>query len=243
MILTENKEAVSGVLQAVRKSQGFNIREGIHVSDLVYCLMKGYLRKTTPVPIIEEDAVTLMWLLGRGHHGIFEIGASEVPVEAGGIVGTVDLIQLDDHGENYPVEIKTTRQSANRAIIDQTHWFQQLASYCCMLDTEDGQLWVMYLNGNYKPPTPILKVYNLHFSYSDLAAWWGEMTRRKELLTAMLSVSRAEFAEHPEELIGLIPYHHTWECSYCSFKGKECPGGEGVNEGYLIPSMGVKEVG
>ena len=176
MILTEDKDAVSKVLQAVRKSQGFNVREGIHVSDLVYCLHKAYIRRIALEPIVEEDAVTLMWLLGRGHHGIFEIGASEVPVEADEIVGTVDLIQVAAGGWNYPVEIKTTRQSSNRPIIDQTHWFQQLASYCYMLGRQSGQLWVMYLNGNYKPPTPVPLAWNLEFSARELQENWQMLT-------------------------------------------------------------------
>ena len=112
----------------------------IHVSDLVYCLKKAFWRRQGYEEEFGEKDLTVRGL-GRGHHGFLEVlqGAlREVEVERFGVVGTLDML------EDYPIEIKTTRQPVEAKNIP-AHYLRQLAYYCILTGSQKGYLIVFQL--------------------------------------------------------------------------------------------------
>lgn len=150
---------------------------------------------------------------------------SERKLFVDGVHGTADYV--DEQG--FPWEIKATYASAARPIADTTHYFDQLAAYCCMLGVTKGYLAAFYINGYYdfqrKNPRPgaipgersTLQVYEVQFTEEELMDHWTRLMKRADILT-----SAATLAEIP---VGL---HYKWECGYCPFLNKQCAGGDAL---------------
>ena len=97
-------------IEKLQKKFG-DIRDGIHVSDLVYCLREAYFRKTNPVAFTEKQLG--YFVDGARRHGELQnlLGAkNEVQVERFGVLGSIDVL-LDK-----PCEIKTTRAKFHKEI-------------------------------------------------------------------------------------------------------------------------------
>src|SRR3954467_8123632 len=118
MILRENPAAAAAMIAAAKATQALAHprAEGIHVSDLIYCLRKAWYKRNgyTEPESVEQDT---MFLMGQGHHGLLQCeGEYEkaIPLALAGetVHGTVDLCLPD----GTPVEIKTTRYSANKDV-------------------------------------------------------------------------------------------------------------------------------
>lgn len=223
MILQENPAAARAMIETAKAAQdaAHPRAEGLHVSDLVYCLRKSWYQRNGYIgPSNPQDDVIL--LMGQGHHGLIQNCsgiAVELPVElelAGVTVhGTVDLVQAGP----LPVEIKTTRSSAKKDVASQSaHYIEQLASYVLALGVTRGRLAIWHLNGDYsKGPAsnPQLRVWDVEFERVELASWKRELTRRVIEL---------------EDGRPFLPAHYGWECKYCPFhedKGGPCAGGPG----------------
>lgn len=238
MIVTENPAAAA---ELIRRANAYNQAlhpraEGLHVSDLIYCRRKAWYRKQArqaDVTSDEYDTDTLvMFLLGHGYHALLEQGIDERKVvliaedPAGRcheIHGTIDGEVRPD---GSPHEFKTTRLSlGKRLITDSQHYIEQVASYCLGLDADHGLLTVVYINGNYKPPKPTIRTYDLEFTSDELVRWRDELGFRAACL---LDMSRPP----------ALPCHRTWECGYCPYNqkvGGPCPAGPGEQRHWFLP--------
>nr|MBN1228905.1 PD-(D/E)XK nuclease family protein [Anaerolineae bacterium] len=83
-------------------------RTGIHVTDLTGCLRKAFYSRTEPLAFMPHERLIVS--LGTATHAVLE-GAddrvqTEIPVQAFGVVGTVDAYQPDDR---HIVDFKSTR--------------------------------------------------------------------------------------------------------------------------------------
>jgi hypothetical protein len=79
--------------------------------------------------------------LGKGHHDFLEAlkgAVREAEVERFGMVGHIDML------EDYPIEIKTTRQPIEAKNVP-SHYLRQLAYYCVLTGSEKGFLVVFHL--------------------------------------------------------------------------------------------------
>jgi hypothetical protein len=233
VILRENPDAAVAMIAAAKaaRAAAHPRAEGLHVSDLVYCLRRAwYRRHGYPEPeSIEQDTIFLM---GEGHHGLLQCqGEYEVPVQLDldGITvhGTIDLIPPDD----VTTEIKTTRYSANKDVANgMAHYIDQLASYVLARGHTRGRLAIWHLMGDYNRKNgqpPLLRVWDIEFEPAELDAWRDELAVRADV------VVNTDTDDDP--LFGAE--HYTWECDYCPFnqtKGGPCPGGPGRDLPFFI---------
>lgn len=195
-----------------------------HVSDLLYCLRKGWEFRHGYVAPPRGIGDILVLLLGHALHAIIarskRAGRSvNVPVETYYAIGEADGV-VDGFGVE---DAKSTRQSVNKGPVPLTspHYVEQIASYIVMLRSMGR--WIpgraiihaLHLLGNYKPPFPMLKSWEILLSDAELSRWETELKRRAALLDGKAPPSGE---------------HHEWECQYCPLsplKGGSCPEREG----------------
>lgn len=175
------------------------LRDGVHVSDLVYCVREAYYRKTEPRPYTERELG--YFVDGSRRHAVIEELADvehEVKVEKWGITGTVDIL-LDG-----PIEVKTTR--ARNSIPD--HYFRQLGYYAVLLGVDHGYLVIQRLNG--QDPW---EFYEVHYSQSELWLMENEMRNDANLLYTALR-------KRAPELLPRVGSDMSWKCDNCKYRDR-----------------------
>lgn len=213
MLVAENPAAVHNLLERIRNVP--TTREaGLHVSGLIYCARKAWVRYHHPeLPSTETDDDTLIFLLGKGHHTILEGGNGL------GEIKTILYLPDDVHGtidsmEGIPVEFKTTRSSSRRNILEHQNYINQLGAYCAAVGSLVGRLYVLYICGNYKPPKPEMCCYDFSFDTKELETY-------RELLVQRVKIIKGD-------TVPPLDMHFTFECDRCSVKELiGCPGGKG----------------
>lgn len=177
-------------------------REGMHVSDLVYCLTKSYWKHTDPLPPSDDEVV--MWSIGWGLERVLIPRLHVAPITVDGITGTPDFAL---HG--VPADLKSTRMavesSAGCAVCGEPYvghsktkhghvyekappvqfvmpegWVRQFMAYTHMLDTHRFIVVVVHLI------PAVMKEYTLHFTEGELEDNWQWMLDRKSMLEWML---------------------------------------------------------
>ena len=219
-VATDDEGTRAFIMERLRERLTGTPREGVHVSDLLYCLLKQWAKKkleSLPRNVLEEDEdeQLLMWVVGRSHEDIFGKGMQvKDPIERDGIVGSID------RWSGIPVEIKSTRASAKKDIMEMPHYVAQVAAYCYGHNQTECTVIVFHVMGDYyhqtregkaekAGPSAKLKVYHLEFEKEMLAEWWDELLRRKAIL---------EGDEKPEVDDMYSPMWE-WECQYCKVGG------------------------
>lgn len=84
---------------------------------------------------------------------------------------------LVDYEAGIVYDAKLTWRSSYKTTI--THWpyMSQIKSYLYALGFVDGGFITCYLNGNYKPPTPVVELLRIRFDQSELDDNWNTLTR------------------------------------------------------------------
>lgn len=97
-----------------------------------------------------------------------------------GITGSPDLVDLSNPDRWVVVETKATYLSYNKMGDDAKGlggefwaWKVQMAGYCYMVGTTDVRLKVVFLCGDYRPPRPLFRQWNITFSERELAENWS----------------------------------------------------------------------
>jgi len=221
MLLRENPEAAAQILAEARERvDARDLRvPGIHVSDLIRCLRRSWYERQGYVA--RDPDVDSIMLLGQSHHGILQPPKGvEVHVLLDGdppIHGTVDAYLPASVLYQHPTEIKSTRYSSEKPVIDALgHYIEQLASYCLMLGDEQGRLVVWHIMGDYaKRRSPKLRVWDIMFEAGELQSWEPELRRRARIVLG---------DEEPS-----LDEHFEWECKDCPLRTVLglCDGGEG----------------
>lgn len=138
------------------------------------------------VGLIFERALELAWLdkelEGNYRPGLIRPGE----VSRDGITGTPDAY---DTVLGRPVEFKCTKKSCRQDISDPKFWhyFVQLKAYMYMLDCMQGELWVLFINGNYSrdendPESGyIIKGWEVEYTQLELEENWRMITSHAKL--------------------------------------------------------------
>jgi len=207
-------------------------REGYHVSDLLYCMLKQWATRRLqelPRDVLEQepDETVLVWVIGRSHEDLLgQDLKKEAPREKDGITGSVD------RWLGRTVEMKSTRMSAKKDLLEMPHYIAQAAAYCVIYEETECTILVFHLMGDYyhqttegkaaqASPAAKLRVYKVSFEKETLDAWWDELLRRKAIL---------EGDEQPEVDEVYSPMWE-WECQYCRVgKFVSCPKWQELDE-------------
>jgi hypothetical protein len=101
-------------------------------------------------------------------------------LELDGVYGSPDAVDCDDA---CLMEFKVTWKSSNRAIESFFKYMLQVKAYCHMLGLTKCRLYVFFVCGNWKPPIPQFKAWEIEFSAHELKDNWRMLVRNgQELL-------------------------------------------------------------
>lgn len=185
------------------------LREGIHLSTLVYCLTRSQLDNINHYRVVPTDDEVLLFCLGWGLQDVLTPKSAETPLlEKDGIVYSPDM--MFPVGDTL-VELKTTRMSAKKG--DERNfsetWLEYMKGGCYILNRNDYHLSVLYMVGYYKPPKPVLKSYHFQFTDDELFSNWDYIMERKVVYEDALLTGK---------IIPPFTKCKNWECEYCRYK-------------------------
>lgn len=173
-------------------------REGIHISDLIYCLRKAWYRRQPGYEQDLTDDSILYFVRGRSLGDLIEkmFPKREFIVEHDGVIGTIDAV---DEGAVY--EIKTTKKlwkdEPSRANALQCRY------YMAMRNERIGYL--LY----YEYFTNRLRVFKFFAKTEELANTLKEISFKKYLLELALTRNDVE----------LLPFaDDDFDCYVCDFE-------------------------
>jgi len=89
-----------------------------------------------------------------------------------GVTGSPDAIRLSVW---RVVELKCRWMSANKLDQLEKHFFWELVQirgYCKMVGATEAELWVFFVNGDYRPPRPKVRGLLLEFSRQEIDESW-----------------------------------------------------------------------
>jgi hypothetical protein len=151
---------------------------GVHFSDLI----KPILRKMDPKRFKGTDIdpefvfAGLLWeevvsgALARMARAKYRY-LKQVEVEFRGVFLTMDTFDID---RSRVHEYKATEMSSARPITDIMFWhyFVQLKAYCLATGTNEAELWVYYMRGDYRKKRRDAVRYECRFSRRELEENW-----------------------------------------------------------------------
>lgn len=104
-------------------------------------------------------------------------------IERDGIFMTPDAVYVPDW---TLIETKLTWKSRRRweesPESNFWYWLEQIKSYCYALECDTADLFVFWVNGNYKPMVPSIGAYQLKFTPEELSNTWRMVTRHAEIM-------------------------------------------------------------
>ena len=178
-------------------------REGIHVTDLLYCPLKAYYRKKFPEKNQDDYEGFLVKLIGTLAHQVLERiegGEPEQKIEWEGIHGSIDLVLGDEI-----VEFKTTRKNVRRFEDVPETYVDQVRSYAALSGLRKAKLVII----NVSHPLDS-KIFDIEFDDVEISEWKIKLLERKLLLERALAAG-------DEKMLYPHAPRFEWECRYCEF--------------------------
>lgn len=177
MIIYKNPELRQKILDNIRATVD-KPREGIHLSDLIYCTRKAYFRKIGLAPL-PSDEQCLMWLTGFAFQAYMFPLDVELPLRVEGVNCSPDVPS--------GIEVKSTRQSMRKFnFLSMGGWKRQILGYCKALNQLEYDLAVMFVCGNYAPPFPDIDCWHIVAEVGEVEENWDEVMRKKLILEEAL---------------------------------------------------------
>jgi len=179
---TELRIEWSDVLNRIDKDKfGSEARSsGVHMSGIIrHCM--GYDQR-----IDDPDEMPLcmalglaweQWAVGLFPSLIWQPGEESLD----DIYGTPDgmnEIQIKGRWEIIVEEWKATyksRQRHGQDILSATAWMWQISGLAKMLQVHYARLHVLWINGDYKPPSPVYVTYLIEFTQAELDRTWNNI--------------------------------------------------------------------
>lgn len=178
-------------------------REGIHLSDLIYCLTRSFFNQKQMIEPTDEEV--MLFALGFGLQDVLTPKESTTPVyEKDGITYSPDLVLSVD---SKTCEIKTTRRSSKRDDLPDT-WIEYIMGGCYIRGINTYELIILYMMGNYAPPFPQMYAETLVFDSWELENNWHEIITRKVVFDMALETNKP-----PAPTI----WCKEWECKNCRY--------------------------
>lgn len=181
------------------------VREPNHLSSYITCRTKAFLdQKQIAQPNDEE---VMLFALGYGLQDVLTPKDADSSVcERHGIIYRPDMIISSRLNE-----IKTTRKSARNHYIDEyipQTWLDYMMGGCYIMETSEYDLIVLYMMGDYAPPTPQIYCDTFYFDNAELNINWKKITEHKAFLDKALELN-----------IPPTPFQncYDWECKFCRY--------------------------
>ena len=219
MKIRESSRLRKKFLERLRSHQ--EAREGVHVSDLLYCVRQAWhSRNGTPPP---EDSALLLWLRGHSHQNLLsgkknrevqvrwcaycDVIHDGHTVRSCSLCGSELLIGTKDWMyRGVPVEFKSTLKSSKSSLED-LPWYRDQAVFYAVMTGEDRAIVVVYhVYGSYgQRPEPELRVYEI----TEIDVVDRERIRllARERMQRLLADTEPPLDEHSPA--------YDWVCQYC----------------------------
>jgi hypothetical protein len=101
-----------------------------------------------------------------------------------GIAGSPDgfLTDINDDFEevDFLIENKLTWKSSKLDPTEMQHWMMQVKGYCKMAGLNWVRFYVFHVNGDYKPPRPCTKFWELYFTQAEVDQNWKMILNNRE---------------------------------------------------------------
>lgn len=177
-------------IQNTARRQGGPRSKGLHISELIRSLqntvthkgkrkpfdqltseekrrMGGYTSMGWAFERVIEEALKEVW---SGYFRVHDRYEKPGELHLDGLTGTPDWMDMEDWSV---IEFKATWRSSRRKIEeDFVSWLWQIGAYCKMLSTRTAQLYVFFVNGDYRESGPQLKAFAIHFEKHEIEAYW-----------------------------------------------------------------------
>ncbi len=179
-----------------------------HITELIYCLTKGYWERTSPLP--REPKTTCMFAIGVGLAEVMLKGLrQEIPGELDGIHSSVDLLMPDGRMG----EFKTTRYAVGKPPEQwSTGWHKQLLAYMKVRGTTEAVYAVMYVI-----PAEF-KTFEVTATQQDVDDNWTYLQARKvQYMTYMDRVAPGGEKSAPTMPTPFAYRDSNWECKGCQY--------------------------
>lgn len=147
---------------------------GLHVSQIIHHIMvtSGLAEAND----FTEDDLGMFAIIGRLWEQMLADVMFRPPryqrpgeIEVDGIYGSPDAVDCED---GCLMEFKVTWKSSSRAIESFFKYMLQVKAYCYMLGLTRVRLYVFFVCGNWKPPIPQVKGWEIEFSPHELKDNW-----------------------------------------------------------------------
>jgi len=217
MKIKESPEKRQALFDAIRQRGHYDdVREGIHLSDLLYCNYKSYYRKKGLTPPLSDEQV-LLFMTGYAFQYFLFPKNEEKTYEKDGIICSPDVEDEYIAEIKMPLaEVKSTRMNMSKfRVEDNQHYIEQCAGYCARKGVLSCDLIVFFVMGNYAPPFPNTKIFEINFTEEELKNYWLEFLRRKDVLEEAL---KNDTLPNPH-------FGYDWECqkNRCEVRDTLCP--------------------
>lgn len=172
--------------------------EGLHASELLH---KLYPVKEWDVPITPEQLATF-GMLGLAFEDRAQLALESLALEsdwpwfvarpgevmANGIACSPDilLVAKDNNGEQRELSIKTCWKSCKDTPYEEEgedqfpkkfeYYIAQCQTYCVPLNTDSAILLCYFVCGDWRPPIPQLRGWELEFSNQEISENWDALT-------------------------------------------------------------------
>lgn len=153
---------------------------GVHLSGIIrYCMDLSSREEQDNEVMPLNMAFGLAWeawAVGLFPAVIWQPGEEELD----GVFGTADgLSQLKIDGKYVDVveEWKATWKGSSKYgnVLAQKLWMWQLCGLCKLNGVRHARIHILWINGNYKPPTPKYATYLIEFTQQELDDFWNKV--------------------------------------------------------------------
>ena len=227
MKIKESPEKRQALFDMIRARGHYDdVREGMHLSDLLFCNYKTYYRKKGLTAPLSDEQVLLFMTGYAFQYFLFPKNPilGELIYEKDGIICSPDVEDEYIAGIEIPLaEVKSTRMNMNKfKVEDNQHYIEQCAGYCAYKGVQSCDLIVFFVMGNYAPPFPNAKIFEINFTEEELADYWKEFLRRKDVLEEALK----------NDTLPDLHFGYDWECqkNRCEVRDTLCPKYGGKNQ-------------
>lgn len=181
MKLLELKEMELSIDMFPRRKDGEDpVRsKGVHLTDIIKDLMEvSGISKTVSGTMWGNDELELAAQTGFIWEDFLSMVLKDrLPcrigeVELDGIIMSPDGIEFDNNEEVVLSEYKLVWSSSRRPPTDNWKWMSQIKGYCKGLNLVKVNMYILYLNGDWKPPMPQYKGFQIEFTPLEIQENW-----------------------------------------------------------------------
>lgn len=217
MKVTRNEQEEINLLEEMHQAMYEPDRNQPSVSGMIYCLTKTYYENEMTVPNVDGSIPVhrnrqqlLLFASGSGLEKVLLSGRQRSEKgETEGIQWHVDHIGDD----RLFYEIKSTRKGVPKTENYEEElslgWRRQVLAYFKATGITSGKIAVLHLMGDYKPPFPDIRIYDLVASEDEIESNWTWIKQR-----AVTYLKFVKQSQPPEP----FQYNMDFECGYCNWK-------------------------